>query len=167
MLDPDELEVLRQYHEDKRLRILKEHEIALKKALKEVDSKISVYKKGTTDKPIKKEIQQEAIDKSQIKLPLQTYDKGLPLPKKSLFVTEEIGRVSTIRKIFERMAEHEPDFKKDTKTINTKAAHISSAIAAMADKKQHFFRYKDDTGTYQVGLLKWLDEKGNVKDEYK
>lgn len=170
ILTSEEMEVLRKFHEDKRNRIVKEHENALKKALKEIDSKLSVYKKGTGNKSAKHDKQEnqiETIDKAQIKLALKTYDKNLPLTKKSLLITDEIGRVSTIREIFEKMAEYEPELKKDTKTSNTKAAHISSAIATMAEKKVSFFRYKDEDGTYKAGLLKWLDENGNVKDEYK
>lgn len=150
-VDPEEQEVLRQFHEKKRKELLAQ--------LAEHEQKMSRLNGG-----------EKRIAKNQIPLALSSpgYDKKMSVPAKMKFVLREFNKCQTVRVITNRISDYEPLLRKDYETSSSFYTHVSSSVTYKIKEGKDFNRYKaDENSDFKVGLREWFNEDGTPKNEYR
>lgn len=129
--------------------------------LKEVESKIADIE-GV-------KLVNVTTDTAQTKLPLSggSYDRTWFLPQKMIFALTEIGRFATLREMFEKIAEYEPELKVTKEVENKFFTQMASTITHKTKVERDFGRFrKNENEDYKIGLISWFHQAGIPKYEY-
>ena len=98
------------------------------------------------------------VNKNQITLPLTgiDYDKTWSLPKKMDFVIAEKGKLMTNREIANRIADYEPQFKKDKKSEYSLITQIAATVNYKVGKGKDFGRLRVEGKNDRIGQIGWF-----------